>query len=261
MLELFSGPRSGDFGSARFFRYHDLSGLETSAAPTPADDENVAAGSRRVLARFDDGKPALVEVPWGEGRVMVWASGLDTLWNNLPLQPVFLPLVHRVTSYLAAYEPPREWYTVGQVTELTRTAGGDEEWLVLAPSGEQRTVDVASEPLVPLDEQGFYEVRPVGGAPAGAETGDEDERLTIAVNVDVAESDLTPLDAEELALAIRPIDGEETAGTESAATPVEREEKQRLWWYLLLAVLLLLAVETALSNRLSLGRAGGGSAE
>ena len=42
--------------------------------------------------------PALVERRVGTGRVLVWGSTLDTYWNDLPLQPVFLPFVHRPLS-------------------------------------------------------------------------------------------------------------------------------------------------------------------
>src|SRR5690606_19437425 len=86
VFELFRGPRSGDFTSARFFRYRPVQ--------PPAD--------ARVLARLDDGTPALVERRVGEGKVLLFASTLDTYWNNLALQPVFLPFVHQVVKYAAS---------------------------------------------------------------------------------------------------------------------------------------------------------------
>ncbi|HVR72211.1 MAG TPA: BatA domain-containing protein, partial [Vicinamibacteria bacterium] len=76
VFELFRGPRSGDFSTARFFRYRSLDARQG------------------VLARFDDGTVALAEHRLGQGRALVWTSTLDTFWNDLPLQPVFLPFLH-----------------------------------------------------------------------------------------------------------------------------------------------------------------------
>ena len=68
VFALFRGPHSGDFSSARFFRYR----------PLEAKDG--------VLARFDDGRVALAEKAVGKGRVFVWTTSLDTSWNDLALQ-------------------------------------------------------------------------------------------------------------------------------------------------------------------------------
>src|SRR5688500_11707015 len=86
IFELFSGPRSGDFSAARFYRYRPLQ--LTSAAG--------------VLARYDDGAPAVVEKPLGAGKVVVLTSTADLFWNDLAVQPVFLPFVHQVARYTAS---------------------------------------------------------------------------------------------------------------------------------------------------------------
>ena len=75
----------------------------------------------------------------------------------------------------------------------------------------------------------------------------------IAVNIDPAEADLTPLDPRELVAAVT---GHATQAAAQQAAPQEMtredaEKRQSLWWYLLFAGLLLLAAETVISNRLS----------
>ena len=52
----------------------------------------------QVLARFDDGAPALLERKSGNGRVLMWTSSLDTFWNDLAVQPVYLPFMHRAAA-------------------------------------------------------------------------------------------------------------------------------------------------------------------
>ncbi len=243
VFELFNAPRSGDFSTARFYRYRAL-----SAAPDAS-----------VLARFDDGAPALVERTVGTGRLAVWASSMDAYWTNLPLQPVFLPFVHQLGRYVGRYADPRPWFTAGEVLDLSRhgeltapflagrTSGADSstELVLQSPSGaRQRVTATGMNHLLTLREQGFYELRgrdtPVGsGRP-------------IAVNVDPAELDLSHVDPQEVVAAVTAVSGERQPGADfNAATPQEQERRQRVWWYLLLGALFVMAVETTLSNRLS----------
>ena len=72
------------------------------------------------------------------------------------------------------------------------------------------------------------------------------------MNVDPAESDLSHLDPQEIVAAVTSANGQRQAGSDfNAATPQDQESRQKVWWYLLLGALLLMAVETAMSNRLS----------
>jgi hypothetical protein len=228
-LEVFKAPRSGDFSGARILRYRPVE-------PGPDD---------RVLARFDDGAVAAVERRLGEGRVILWTTSLDDSWNDLVLKPVYLPLLHQFARYLASYEAPAPWQTVGQVADVSAILKSRADRIVVTPSGAQIRI-AASEPgLVELDEQGVYEIR---AAERGAPTSHR-----LAVNLDPAESDLTRLDPQELVAAVT---GSAATATAAVAVPAEQtaaetERQQSLWWYLLLGGLFLLAAEMAVSNRLS----------
>jgi hypothetical protein len=228
-LEVFKAPRSGDFSAARVLRYRSIE-------PGPGD---------RVIARFDDGAAAAVERRLGAGRVIAWTTSLDDTWNDLVLKPVYLPLVHQVVRYLAQYEAPASWQTVGQVADVSAIMRGRADRIVVTPSGELIRI-AASEPgVIELSEQGVYEIR---AAESGAPTSHR-----LAVNLDPAESDLTRIDPQELVAAVT---GSATVATAAAAVPPEQtaaesERRQNLWWYLLLGGLLLLAAEMAVSNRLS----------
>jgi hypothetical protein len=231
VFEIFKAPRSGDFSAAHFFRYRSIE-------PTAAD---------RVLARYDDGAAAAVERKVGGGRVIVWSSTLDDTWTDIAVKPIFLPLVHRLVRYLAQYEQPAAWQTVGQVLDLNARGRARADHIVVTPSGERlqpMAGGTAAPGLVELNEQGIYEVR-TPSASGRAEP--------IAVNLDPAESDLAPLDPSELVASVT---GHATASAAGPAasqemTREEAERRQSLWWYLLLGGLLLLATETAIANRLS----------
>lgn len=63
-----------------------------------------AAVGRHVVLRTLDGAPALLLAPRGQGLVAWLTTSVDRDWNNLPLQPGFLPLLHEVVSALAGRE-------------------------------------------------------------------------------------------------------------------------------------------------------------
>jgi hypothetical protein len=234
IFEPFRAPRSGDFSGARFYSYR---------AVTPAKDS-------QILARFDDGAPALVERRVGNGRVLVWTSTLDLQGNDLPLKSVFLPFVHRMVTTLASYAERPSWLTVGDVLEPARAApvpGAVRQAtprVVLTPSGERVALDGEGPDVLELSEQGFYEVRGQGR--------DAAPPLTVASNVDLAESDLTPMDPQELvAGATGRAGGAAPPGANQAPTDQEQERNQRLWWHLLFAGIVLLGLETLVGNRIS----------
>src|SRR3954470_23867666 len=235
VFEVFKAPRSGDFSAAHVFRYRAL-----QTGPTD-----------RILARFDDGAVAAAERSVGAGRSVAWTTTLDEAWTDIAVKPIFLPLVHQLVRYLAHYEPPTSWLTVGQVLDLTARAkgrGDRSDRIVVTPSGERMALSSAgegNEGLLELNEQGIYEIRSTGAVSRRPEA--------IAVNIDPAESDLSAIDPRELVAAVT------GHATPTAAQPAqsqemtreESERRQSLWWYLLMTGLLLLAAETVISNHLS----------
>ncbi len=249
VFELFRGPRRGDFSSARFFRAR-------SWQVPPSD-------SVTVLARFDDGTPALAERRVGAGRTLVWASTLDAFWTDLALQPVFLPFVHQLVRYTSGRTDVLEAFTAGQVLDVSdsramETAGlgevasalaSAEGRVALSPSGATIELPTGSGPhFLDLGEKGFYEIRPPGR--------NDVRPVAIAVNVDPAEGDLAPLDPVEVEASIRSGGGGATvaAGDGARAQELRREDRERrqsLWRWLLAAAFLILAGETILSNRVS----------
>lgn len=228
VFEIFAAPGSGDLSTARFFRYRALE-------PRPASG---------VVARFDDGAPALVELSAGEGRVLVWTSTLDTFWTDLPLQPVYLPFVHQLARRAADFRDPRPWLTASSPLGIADVlasagAGGDATRIrELAIDG----VAVPPEGGVRLTA-GFHEVA-WRGARAGAGA--------LAANLERTESDLGTVDPEEVAASVVWRGGGAVESPEDAAVPVAQIERaQSVWWYLVVLAFALLAAETALSNRLS----------
>src|ERR1043165_3652350 len=100
--------------------------------------------------------------------------------------------------------------------------------VVMAPSGTQATIgEGGASAAIRREERGFYGMRLQG-------TGDR-RPYTVAVNLDPAESDLTPMDPTEFAAtatgrpsAVTPM-GQSLEHPE--LTPADIEKKQTVWWF------------------------------
>jgi hypothetical protein len=229
IFEVFRSPRSGDFSMPKVYGYRSVTPVEAA----------------QVLARFDGGAPALLERRVGRGRVLLWASTLDRSWNDLPVNGVFLPFVHRSVRHVAAYREPRPWLSVGQVLDPTLvSAPRAAQRVVLTPSGTRVPLTDEGSEVMELTESGFYELRGREG---------EDVPVVVAANVDPAEADLTTMDPKEItAAAVGAAPGAGGAASPGVPLTVEAQEKnQRLWWYVLLLGIVLLAADTFVSNRMS----------
>ena len=227
VFEPFRAARSGNFSTVPVYQYRKV---------TPAKDA-------QVLAKFDGVAPAVLERRVGSGRVLLWASALDTSWSDLPIRGVFVPFIHQSMRHLAAYAVPKPWLTVGQVLDASTAAVKQDaaQRVVLTPSGRRVPLQDEGAEVMELTEQGFYELR----------ARDKDV-VVVAANVDAAEGDLSMMDPKEIALAAT--GSGESAGPQGGGTPLTpeaQERSQRLWWYLLIAGLLLLGADTLMSNRLA----------
>jgi hypothetical protein len=210
----------------------------------------------------------MAELRFGQGKVVAWTNTLDDYWNDLTRQPVYLPFVHRLTEYLGGRAEALPWFTIGQVVDLANpealmTAGlvsseaaGLAEGLdqvALTPSGTTIALPAGEGPrYLPLEERGFYTVRPPGSEP--------ERPFVMAVNVELEESNLARIDATELGAQLMAPQGTggRSLNVDAAASLLreDQERRQSLWRWLLLAALALFITETALSNWVSRQGAG-----
>lgn len=224
----FRSGSGGALGAARFLRY--------------ARVEPVAGAE--VLARFDDGLPALLERKEGEGKILLVAAPLDTRAGDFPLQSAYLPFLRRLAVHASGRVVAPLWRSSG---EAWAVPSGLREPVVESPSGELiRPATQAGGSVLALTEAGLYR--------AYAERVQGEPAAQVAVNAPAQESDLTPMDPRELLLGV----GQDSsgAGAGQTATPHEVEGRQRLWRVLLVAVAVLLVMETVLASRGWRGIAG-----
>lgn len=216
--------QSGRLATARVFAYHKTSLREGAA----------------VLASYEDGSPALIEATQGSGKILLFTSTFDASWNDLPLTPLYLPLIRQMTSHLGEREV-RAWYPIDQAFTVPVAKDGSVPAVDL-PNGErltERKQTATGELLVAAKEPGFYRLRYPNNSDYAA------------VNVDTKESDLTKLNTDEFIAAVTGADpkAQTAAAANEKLTDEEVEAKQRIWWWLLIVVLILFLTEGILSRR------------
>lgn len=223
LLAPFADPRFSDFSKIRFWRHRRL-----DAAALP---------EARVIARFDDGDPAWLEVPAGRGRLVVFTSGWHPADSQLALSSKFVPLLYALLELSGGGTLAAASLTIGDPWPVPAGAGAG---TVTTPSGRAVALADGAPVFTGTDEPGVYLFR------AGART----ERFV--VNLDPAESRTAPLplDAfEQAGIAL-------TAVLPSAPAPpqqalrldAEQESRQQLWRGFVLAALTLALAALALAG-------------
>ncbi len=125
-------PDAGAFDQARFSR------IATIATTAPS----------KVIARFDNGAPALVDQAMGKGRLGVLASDLSNRWNDLVLQPAFVPWVVETASWLAANHAAPTGLVAGDGVTAQAQRPGVIDWRPTSAAGAPATrlaVNVAAQ--------------------------------------------------------------------------------------------------------------------
>ncbi len=100
IVELWKDPASGSLGSAQFYRAFTLQAAKQSDVPALPLAEQGEGGLPAVVLSYADSEPAVMERPFGLGRVVQFSSTADGAWNDLPVRPIFLPLMHRTLGFL-----------------------------------------------------------------------------------------------------------------------------------------------------------------
>ena len=197
------------------------------------------AATATVLARFEDGSPALVESRTGKGRVLLFTSSLGPSWNDLPLMPLYLPFIHQMVRYAGARDD-NSWYGLGQTFTVRKETNGQLP-PVDTPAGA-RLSEGRNTPdgdlLVTARELGFYRLR-YSNQPTFA-----------AIDTDGAEGDFTKLNFGEFVAGVSGGTGTgEGSDANRNLSGAEVEGRQRVWWSLLFLALLLLLAESVLARR------------
>jgi hypothetical protein len=204
----------------------------------------VDSAAARVVARLSDHTPLLLDKKIGEGRVLLFTSGLDNLTNDFPLHPAFVAFVEQTARYLSGAGRPASARTVDAFFDL-RAISDEQPGPGQKPLGVEVVDPDGRRPLslkeaettqsLRLTRAGFYQVRMANGR--------ED---VVGVNPDRRESNLDVMPDDVLKL---------WRGSPKAPEPlsegrvVHEREPVSLWWYIMLLVLTAAMAESWLASR------------
>jgi hypothetical protein len=211
---------------------------------------DVDQSSGKVLAQLNDGEPLLVERGVGAGSVMMLGTGAHLDWTNLPIRPIFLPLLAQLTYHFAGAGSEASQLIAG--TPWTLSLPGElnsVELELTRPDGQVvRTTSegdsVQSVRINDTHDLGVYRLRSVTAA--------QPREWIQTVNTDPLEAD--PLRMSEADLQARfaqqPVEYYSDANDLDSAIRRQREGHS-LWELFLTLVLVGLVLETLIANRLS----------
>jgi hypothetical protein len=234
-LDLFNDPRNGTVSDAAIQMWYRLKEPTTASANAPT-----------VVARLTTGDPFLVEKQFGDGRVIQCAVPCDADWSNLPMRPFYLPMMQRLSIYLASTVfPPRNLDVGKPLVAFLPVADAGKKAALSLPDGTSREVAVVKKgergvvEYGQTQQPGLYTLISPGGV-----------TTHFVVNTSRRESDLQKLTPAEIAdFAKSHGVSLVRSGAEYKALDHTRRYGSEFWRPLLVLLLVLLFVELFLQQR------------
>lgn len=239
-LAFFNTPANGDLSQAEIRRWYQVD----ASRDTP--EEMIDQPAPVVLARLDTGDPLLVERRYGEGVVLQCATACDADWSDLPMRPVYVPLMQQlVTSMASGLVPPRNIETGEPAVMLLSDVEPGTTIPVRTPDGSRQTVHTSTlgnRELARFEgtqRPGIYTMSLPSAEP-----------VHFAAEAARSESELSTLDEPQIA------DLSEALGATVVGSAAEYIEQDRLrrngrevWKYVLMTLLGLMFLELVLQQR------------
>jgi hypothetical protein len=222
----FADARFSDFTKIHFWKYRRL---DTSHIP-----------EANVLAKFDNGDAALVEIPIGKGRVFVLTSGWHPRDSQLALSTKFVPLLYGLIEQGAGQTPMPNQYRVGDSVPLAAATKPGGKLTIVTPNGSSLELPADASAFTQTDAPGIYQL------PAGSSR--------FVVNLDASESRTAPLAEDQFEKLGVPLEHQRASAAQAPARKVQLhndqiEAHQKLWRWLLLGAVLMLLLETWLAGK------------
>lgn len=223
-----ASSRYSDFTKIHFWRYQ----------PVIVKGENDGA---RVIAKFDNGSPWLIERPMGEGRILAMTSGWNPDDSQLAVASKFIPFIDSLVTQATGGVKPLASAVVQESVPLPKARAQSRS--ITLPDGSQQSV--------PQDQLEFANT----SLPGVYTVGSGEQEFRFSVNLAASESDTAPLALEQLdQLRVRL--GKEISKTERLERlrqerDIELESRQKVWRWLLVGCLVVLIFETWWAGRAS----------
>ena len=197
------------------------------------------------MARLDSGDPFLVQKHVDDGVVVQAATACDADWSDLPMRPVYLPLMQQlVVSMASQVAPPQNIATGEPIVAVFRDTSSDVPLSLTTPEGGRLTVSLQ-------DQGGRSVARFLDTQRPGVYTLTSPDADPIHYVAESArqESDLSLLDEPAFAKLAEEMQADIAS---SAADYLDRDRLRRhgreIWTFLWACVLALLFLELVLQQ-------------
>ncbi len=152
---------------------------------------DLATGAEALIA-MEAGAPFLLARPFESGRVLLFTVGADRNWSSLPLTPIFLPLLHQIARHGARLAREPLFVVAQRHLELPLFGSAMPDRLIAGDGTARALRTVRREDR----EVALIEDAPWPGLYSAEFDGVR--RPMLAVNLAASESDLTPVEAEDI---------------------------------------------------------------
>ena len=207
--------------------------------------EHDAIEECKVLARFDDGDPAVLELPVGRGKVLVFTVGWHPEDNQLALSSKFVPMLNGILDYgIGRVERP-DSYTVGDAVQIAQSSSAaDAPVTIQLPDRKSSQLAAGEKTFTNTLVPGIYTVQ----------TSPQASRFAVHLNAD--ESKTSPMPVEKLeSFGVRLTPHDASASADEAKRRQrqllarELESRQKYWRWLIVGAIAVLVLETWLAGR------------
>ena len=224
-----AGPQFNDFTQIYFWKYRRLAGFDPAGVS--------------IVARFENGDPAVLERRIGQGQLVVFTSGWQPADSQLARSWKFVLLVTALVDGRRARLSDRTFFIVNEPVPIRERDARADDVAVVKPDHTKVAVPTGAKSFTDTSQPGVYAIQ----------TADRSE--TIAVNIDPMESKTSPLAAEALEqFGARLVNSDAVGENEDQKRQLrdaQLESRQKLWQWLIVAAFGMAVAETWLAGRIT----------
>jgi len=232
LLTPFSDPRFSDFTKIHFWKHRRLyiNNLPDS----------------QVLARFDSGDPALIELSVGKGSLLILTCGWHPSDSQLALSSKFVPLLYSLLEYSGVFAGQQSQYFVGDYISIPHSIRtGISNIKIRKPDDSLVSLETNQEVFTDTDLPGIYSIETSEGSHLFAVNLPPRECQTAAMQIE---------DIERYGVSFRQsseINADQATLVKSQSNFAALEYEQKVWRWVLFILLVVSLIEIWLAGWLT----------
>jgi len=232
LLMPFSEPRFGDFTQIHFWKYRRIN--------------NEDLPSVQVLANFDSGDPAWLELPVGKGSLLIFTCGWHPSDSQLALSSKFVPLFYSILEYGGVLAGQQSQYFVGDNIPIPYSIkAGSANIQIRKPDDFLISLDTGQEVFTQTDLPGIYTIETSAGNHLFAVNLPARECQTAAMQIE---------DIERFGVSFKQSSGiavERTTPAKRQRSFAGMEYEQKVWRWVFVVLLAVSLIEIWLAGWLT----------